>query len=204
MTGRHIGVSAVLALLAAATAGCSGDATGGSPDPPASSASSSSSPPSTSPAPTPEEEAAASALDALVAYWDVQERSSQAPAERDWEPELRRYSDEALASANLSAIQRFLDSGIVQVGTKGLGEPEVTSVDLAATPQPMVTIMACLDPTTSETIYVETGEPTPDPPPELTPKYPQWPLQVTVLQYLDREGTPWLVHTFDGLTEQQC
>lgn len=200
MTGRHIGVSLIVALLAAATAGCSGDATGGSPDPPATSASSSSSPPSTSPAPTPEEEAEAAALAAVEAYWDVSEDAQQAPAARDWEPALRQYADDAVTAEALGSIQFNLEGGIRQEGAFTI-DPEVTSVDLAAGPQPTVMIMACFDSTGARSVYAETGEPTGlDPPPAI----PRWELRVTVLQYPEQEGSPWLVHDFEPLTEQPC
>lgn len=160
-------------------------------------------PPSTSPPPTPAEEAAAAALDTVVAYWGVQENASQKPAARNWESELRRYGDEAITAKQLSGIQFSLQSGIRQVGEYTL-EPEVTSVDLANEPHPVVTITACFDSTTARAVDAETGEDTPDPPPDLRPKFPRWKLRVTVLQYADREGSPWLVHDVKAFTGQPC
>ncbi len=156
--------------------------------------------PSTSPPPTPEEEAAAAALATVEAYWEVSERAEQAPAARDWEPELRQYGDEAAAAANLGGIQFLLEGGLRQEGEHTI-DPEVTSVDLTADPQPTIMVTACFDSTGAQTVYAETGEPTGlDPPPAI----PRWELRVTVLQYPQLEGSPWLVHGLEPLTEQPC
>lgn len=156
--------------------------------------------PSTSPPPTPDEEAAAAALSVVESYWQVSQSADQAPAARDWEPELRQYADEAATAVKLGSIQFALEGGIRQEGEYVI-DPEVTGVDLAADPQPTVTVMACFDSTGAQNVYADTGEPTGLDP---TPAIPRWELQVTVLQYPEQEGSPWLVHDFEPLTETPC
>lgn len=192
-------LSCCVALLAAAA--CT-DAGGTAPptDGPPTTTSATTTAPSTSPAPTPEEAAEAAALDALTAYWDVSQAYRQAPAARDWQPELRRYADDAATAVDLGIVQRYLEGGIRREGEETI-DPEVTSVDLAADPQPTVMVTACFDPTGAVTVDADTGEPTGlDPEPEL----PRWELRVTVLQYPEQEGSPWLVHVFEPLTDQPC
>lgn len=204
MTGRHVGVSLIVALLAAATAGCSDDASDDPPSTtPTSTSSTSSSPPSTSPPPTPEEAASEAALAVVDDYWQVSESVRQAPAARDWEPELRQYGDAAVTAGALGTLQFFLEGGQRQEGVATI-EAEVSSVDLAADPQPTVMVTACLDPTTARDIDAETGEPAPEPPPDQRPPHPRWELQITVLQYPEQAGSPWLVHDLEALTEQPC
>lgn len=159
--------------------------------------------PSTTPPPTPEEEAEAAALSAFEGYWQVSQSAEQAPAARNWEPELRQYSDDAATAARLSSIQFSLEGGIRQDGEFTI-ESAVTTIDLTAAPQPMVVITACFDSTTARTVDAETGEPAPEPPPDQRPTFPRWELRVTVLQYSDQEGAPWLVHGSEPLTEQPC
>ena len=156
--------------------------------------------PSTSPPPTPEEEAAAAALAALEGYWQVSQSAEQAPAARDWEPELRQYADEAATAVKLGSIQFSLEGGTRQEGENTI-DSEVTGVDLAADPQATVMITACFDSTGGQTVDADTGEPTGLDPP---PKFPRWELVVTVLRHPQLEGSPWLVHDFEPMTEQPC
>jgi len=200
MTGRHLW-AILLALVAAATAGCSGNAPDDPPSPTTTSTSSSTSTSlSTTPAPTPEEVAASDALAVVEGYWRVIEQSQQAPAAQDWEPALRQYADEVATAPWLASVQFALEGGLRQDGENTI-QPAVTSVDLAADPQPTVMVMACYDSTEARTVYAETGEPTGlDPEPEI----PRWELRVTVLQYPEQEGSPWLVHDSEALTDQPC
>lgn len=154
--------------------------------------------PSTSPPPAPEEEAAAAALTALDGYWQVTQAYQQAPAARNWEPEIRQHADDTATAVGLSFIQTLLEYGIKQVGADSI-EPEVTAIDLAANPGPTVTITACYDSRGARSIFVETGEPAVD-----DPEIPRWQLLVTVIQYPQQEGSPWLVHSSEPQLEMPC
>lgn len=207
MTGRHRAAAIVIALLGVATAACSGSDAGGPTASPSTVAGGSPSTsvqpspiPSTTPPPTPEEDAAAAALAAVEGLWQVSQGSAQAPGARDWEPDFRKYADEAATAEALSNVQFALEGGTRQDGVYTI-DPEVTGVDLAADPQPTASVTACFDSTGARTVDADTGEPTGlDPPPE----FPRWELRVTVLQFPDRQGSPWLVHDFEPLTAQPC
>lgn len=201
MSRQAIAAAALCAGLLGLTACTDAEGTGPSTEEPRTTAPTTQ--PSTSPPPTPEEEAAASALGVVEAYWQASENAQQAPAARNWEPELRQYADAAATAVGLSTIQFALEGGLRQEGSYTI-EPEVTSVDLAATPQPTVMVTACFDSTGARNVDAETGEPAPEPPPDQRPEFPRWELRVTVLQYIDQEGSPWLVHDFEPLTEQPC
>lgn len=188
------------ALLAAVTA-CSGADADGAPQPtegPRTTTPTPTTQPSTSPPPTPEEEASAAALATLDGYWQVSQASNQAPAARNWEPEIRKYADDAATAVDLSFIQTLLKYGIKQVGESTI-DAEVTAVDLAVAPQPTVTITACYDSRGARSIYVETGEPAAD-----DPEIPRWELVVTVIQYPQQQGAPWLVHSSEPQLETPC
>lgn len=153
--------------------------------------------PSTSPPPTPEEEASAAALDAYAGYWDVYQSYSQAPGVRNWEPEIRRYVDAEAAAVDLSIIQGSLADGIKQVGESTV-EPEVTDVDLAAEPGPTVSITGCYTPGDAYTVFAETGAVA------AAAEEGSWELLVTVIQYPEQQGSPWLVHSSEPQRETPC
>jgi len=188
------------ALLAAVTA-CSGADADGAPqltDGPTTTTQALTTQPSTSPPPTPEEVATAAALATFDGYWQITQSYQQAPAARNWEPEIHKYADDTATAVDLSNLQVFLEDGIKQVGTQTV-EPAVTSVDLAAEPGPTVALTVCFEPGDSRNVFVSTGERA-----NREPAIPRWELLVTVIQYPQQEGAPWLVHSFEPRLETPC
>ncbi|MGI8681356.1 MAG: hypothetical protein ACR2JO_04345 [Mycobacteriales bacterium] len=135
---------------------------------------------------------------AFEAWFDVGERMGQAPASRNWEPEIRKYSTDPAAAGVVQDMQDYVQYGIKQVGLSTV-EPEVTAVELTAEPGPSVSVRACFDSTNSELVYAQTGLPiTPtDAPAELERFW--W--QVTVVR---EAGQPWLVSVLDPQIDRAC
>ncbi len=194
MTRRRLSPIAAIAalLLAATTTACSG-AGAETPDPPRPSTSSTA--PSTSPPPTPEEVAAEAALAVYEAAFELDDRIAQAPGSSEWGPQIREYSTGEAATKAVEAVDLYRELGIRQEGPASI-DPEVTAVDLAASP-PTVAIRACYDDTTSDLVYAQTGVPIPQDPNEL----PRWWIQVTVIQVPTGQ---WLVSSIEPQTEQAC
>lgn len=193
---RPTAIAAVAsALLAATTAACSGAGAGAHEAPPTTSRSSTTAAPSTPPPPTPEEVAAEAALATYEAAFELDERINQAPGSRDWEPQIREYSTGEAATGAVQGLADLRELGIRQQGAS-LIEPEVTEVDLAASP-PTVSIRACFDHTASELVYAQSGLPIPQDPDQL----PRWWIQVTVIQVPMGQ---WLVGLVEPQTEQAC
>jgi len=200
---RFARVAVALACSAALLAAAACSAAGGSPQPtegPRPTTSAPTTQPSTSPPLTPEEVASAAALAAYEGYWDVGQRLLQAPGSRNWEPAIRRYADDTATAGGLSNAQTLLEYGTKQAGESTV-DPEVTAVDLAAEPGPMVTITACFDPGTAESVKIATGEPAGT---YYPPRFPRWDLLVTVIQYKEQPGSPWLVHSSEPRVDTPC
>lgn len=163
------------------------------PDPPPTSTSA-----PTTPAPTPEEAAAEAALTVFDEFVRVGEASSQAPASRNWESEIRDYSTDPAAAKWVQDVSDLVEYGIKQIGTSTV-EPQVTGVDLAAPAGPTVSIKACYDRTQSELVFAQTGIPiTPTDAPAELDRY-WW--AVTVIQMPDQ---PWLVSVVDPQIDSPC
>lgn len=183
-------IAAIGAAMIAAGAACSSPEAAPEPRPHPTTA-----PPSTPPPPTPEEVAAEAALAVYEAAFELDDRIAQAPGSGDWGPQIREYSTGEAATKAVEAVDLYRELGIRQEGPASI-EPEVTAVDLAASP-PTVAIRACYDDTTSDLVYAQTGVPIPQDPNEL----PRWWIQVTVIQVPTGQ---WLVSSIEPQTEQAC
>lgn len=192
MTGRHRTSVALMALIAATTAACSGaDA-----DPPAPTSTAetttTASRPSTSPPPTPEEVAAEAALAAQQAYVDLDVRSAKDPA-RDWTAEYTALLAEPARSSGLDSVAFMRERSLVSQGT-WTTEPRVDEVQL--TPAGEVTIWSCRDVTDWTTIRTDTGQVVDDPEQPL-----RFPLVFRVIQ---AEDGRWQVADTTPYREQTC
>lgn len=197
------GSTALAFAILLATAGCSDEETPPEATTPSATAVPTTAEPTTTTEPpaTPEEVATKAALVAFENSVQVGQSFRQAPGARNWEPEIRQFEDEEAAAVSVSVVGNLLEYGIRQVGTATV-EPEVTGVDLAAAAGPTVNITACYDGSATGAVFADTGEPTlpEDGPPRLE-RY-RW--LVTVIQYEQQPGSPWLVSVVEPQTTTPC
>ncbi len=101
-------------------------------------------PSETSNAPTPEDEAAGTATTVVNELLRVTDAAKQAPAARDWEPEIRRYAGDPAALLAAKAVRDYAALRLRQEGNTVV-DLVVTAVDLAGPEGPTVKITGCYD-----------------------------------------------------------
>jgi hypothetical protein len=188
-------VSGVLLLgVLLSVAGCSDEETSSGS---ASSKAASTSPASATPSPTAEELAEEAATTAFTELLRVTDAASRDPGARDWEPEIRRYAADPAAFLSIQSIRDMATLGLRQEGDSSV-DVEVAAVDLEAPEGPTVRLAGCYDSQGAQIVNVATGEVVP---PGTPPRY-VW--AITIIQYVEEPGEPWLVSTLDPLPDQAC
>lgn len=147
--------------------------------------------------PTPEEEAAEAATAAFEEMLRVTDAASRNPGARDWEPEVREYSADPAAFLAVQSVRDLAALGLRQEGSSRVGV-EVAAVDLEAPEGPTVKLTGCYDSQSTQIIDVKSG----DVVPPGTPARFVW--DITVLQYVEEPGQPWLVSTLEPRTDRPC
>lgn len=146
---------------------------------------------------TPEQVAGEAATTAFTELLGVTDAASQDPGSRDWEPAVRQYAADPAAYLSIQSIRDLATLGLRQEGNSRV-DLEVAAVELEAPEGPTVRLSGCYDSQSTKIVNFDTGEVVP---PGTPPRF-VW--DITVIQYVDEPGKPWLVSRLNPRTDQPC
>lgn len=140
------------------------------------------------------QEAATSAFHNFLTATD---QASEAPTAQDWEADIRRFAADPAASQSVQSVRELASLGLRQVGDSVV-TLTVDAVQSDSPSGPTVLLSGCYDVSSSHIENVSTGQVVPSGTPS------RYALSITVTQYLNVAGRPWLVRELDPHTGQPC
>lgn len=185
---RHVPRATAWAILVLSLASCS--ASEGSHK---SEGSSRSTTTATSASISPEEAATA----AFNKFLTVTDQASEAPTVQDWAAAIRRVAADPAATASIQSVRDLAASGVRQSGTSQVALT-IQSVQMNNPSGPTVSLSGCFDSASAHLVQDATGQVVPSG----TPSHYVW--AITVTQFSNEPGTPWLVRTLDPHVDESC
>lgn len=137
------------------------------------------------------------ATTAFINFLNVTDQASEAPTARDWEPDIRRAAADPAAAQSVKSVRDLAGLGLRQVGASVV-QLRVDSVQSDSPSGPTVLFDGCYDATKSHIENVETGRVVP------TGTLPHYVLSITVTEYQNVAGKPWLVRVLEPHTDRSC